>query len=401
MKVLLIDDDPFTLRLLDRQLGQVGVRDTTSCDRAATALALLDADAGFDVVFCDLNMPDVDGVELLRALARRRFDGAVVLMSGEEDRILQSVLRLAKAHDLDMLGAVGKPVPLDALQRLLTAARGPRRPGSAPRRTPKAYGAAELRDAVASGHLVNYYQPQVDMATRRVVGVEALVRWQHREDGLLSPDRFLPTAEAFGMLDAVARRVLATAFSDARRWRDQGLRLRVGINVSIHNLEARDFADTIAVHAAAAGVPTDMIVLEVTESQVMRDPLAVLDTATRLRLKRVGLSIDDFGTGFASLAQLRDMPFDELKLDRSFVHGAATSRPLQAMLRANVAMAQQLGLRTVAEGVEDRDDWDSVRAIGCHVAQGFLIARPMPADHLASWVLQWNPQEAGASACQV
>jgi EAL domain-containing protein (putative c-di-GMP-specific phosphodiesterase class I) len=142
--------------------------------------------------------------------------------------------------------------------------------------------------------------------------------------------------------------------------------------------------------AGAAGVAVDRLVLEVTERQAMRDPMVLLDIATRLRLKRIGLSLDDFGTGYSSLAQMRDMPFDELKIDRGFVHGASRDPSLRAILEANLGMARQLGLRTVAEGVEDRDDWTCLGELGCDLAQGYFVARPMPAAEIANWARGWR-----------
>lgn len=146
--------------------------------------------------------------------------------------------------------------------------------------------------------------------------------------------------------------------------------------------------------AAAAGLPLPNLVLEVTESKLMKDPLSALDILTRLRLKRIGLSIDDFGTGHSSLTQLRDIPFDELKVDRSFVHGAWNNGQLGAIFSANLNMAQHLGLRTVAEGVEDGKDWDFLVQAGCDMAQGYFIARPMPGTELGSWMASWRQRQS-------
>lgn len=139
-----------------------------------------------------------------------------------------------------------------------------------------------------------------------------------------------------------------------------------------------------------AGIPPSSMVLEVTESRLMKDPLVPLDILTRLRLKHIRLSIDDFGTGHSSLAQLRDIPFDELKVDRGFVHGAHCHAPLRAILEASLGMARQLGMKTVAEGVEDRLDWDFLRTAGCDLAQGYFIAKPMPAERIVDWMPEWG-----------
>jgi EAL domain-containing protein (putative c-di-GMP-specific phosphodiesterase class I)/FixJ family two-component response regulator len=389
LRMLVVDDDPFALKLVTHQLAQLGVDDVQACASAEAALAALRGGAEFDALIFDLNMPGIDGVELLRELATMRFGGALLLVSGEDERILQSVSRLASAHRLNLLGTLRKPVALGRLRELLqslpTLQRQP-----APRPARKTYAAAEIECAIKAGQLCNHYQPQVDLATAEVVGVEALVRWQHPADGLVWPDQFVASAEAGGLIDALAHTVLANALADARRWQDAGLALRLSINVSMANLATLDFPERVAGEATAAGVGAERLVLEVTESQAMRDPVVLLDIATRLRLKRIGLSIDDFGTGHSSLVQLRDVPFDELKLDRSFVHGATGDAALHAILQATLGLARQLGLRTVAEGVEDRDDWGCTQALGCTLVQGWFVARPMPAAEVPGWVHSWH-----------
>jgi EAL domain-containing protein (putative c-di-GMP-specific phosphodiesterase class I) len=366
------------------------VHDVQTCSTAPAALALLDGSlAGVDALFVDLNMPGMDGVEFLRHVARRRYRGGLVLVSGEDDRILQSVAKLAAAHRLRLLGTLHKPVSLQQLERVLDALPLPGRV-SVIGGVRKSYHGEELREAIAGGQIATYYQPQVELTTGNVNGVEALARWRHPQDGLLLPELFIALAEANGLSGELAHTVLAGTLRDAQHWRDAGFPLQMSVNVSMDALVSLEFPDKVAAAALAAGIAAADLVLEVTETQLMRDPLALLDIATRLRLKRIGLSIDDFGTGFSSLAQLRDIPFDEMKLDRGFVHGAGANAAMRTILEANLSMARQLGIRTVAEGIEDRSDWDCLRALGCDLAQGYFIARPMPASQLPGWVAQWR-----------
>ena len=158
----------------------------------------------------------------------------------------------------------------------------------------------------------------------------------------------------------------------------------------MNNLGSLDFPDIVDRAIRAAGVSNKSVMLELTEGRLMTDAVRALDTLTRLRLKHIGLSIDDFGTGHSSLAQLRDIPFDELKVDRGFVHGACNDASLRAIFEASLGMARQLGMKIVAEGVEDRADWEFLRAAGCDIAQGYFIARPMTAENLADWLANWK-----------
>lgn len=389
MRVLLVDDEPFALKLLTRQLASLGLDEVIACEQAEAALALLGSgNPGFGLILCDLQMPGMDGVEFIRQLARIGYAGGLVLVSGEDERILQTADKLSKAHRLRVLGSLHKPVSIEQLRQVLR--NHPMRSVADPDACRQAYAPEELRRAIAEGRLVNHYQPKVAVPSGEVVGVETLVRWHYTDDALVFPDQFIATAEEHGLIDDLTRTVLRAALRQARLWLDAGLNLRVAVNVSMDNLDSLEFPDFVVDALREAGVPPENLVLEVTESRLMRNPLALLDIVARLRLKHIGLSIDDFGTGHSSLVQLRDIPFDELKVDRGFVHGAGRDASLRAIFEANMGMARQLGMKTVAEGVEDHDDWVFLRDAGCDLAQGYFIAKPMPASELAPWIERWE-----------
>jgi EAL domain-containing protein (putative c-di-GMP-specific phosphodiesterase class I) len=264
---------------------------------------------------------------------------------------------------------------------------------SAPQRrniSEKNYSASDVHAAISNSELVNYYQPQVKASTGQFVGVETLVRWNHPVDGMVFPDQFIGIAEEHGLINDLTAVVLAESLRQLKAWRETGLLLRVAINVSMDNLVSLEFPDFVASLAAEADVAPRNVILEITESRLMKDQRAPLEILTRLRLKRFGLSIDDFGTGHSSLSQLRDFPFDELKVDRGFVHGAAQNETIRAIYLASLGLAKQLNMVSVAEGVEDRADWDFLRGTGCKLAQGYFIAKPMPADALTDWVKVWE-----------
>lgn len=388
MNVLLVDDEAFALKVLTRQLARIGYDSVRTFERAADAMQLLDSDAhGVELVFCDLQMPDIDGVEFVRHLAHVGYRGALVVVSGEDDRVLHAAEKLAQAHGIPVLGALSKPVTPKRLLEVMDRFIGMRK--FEPGREHRAFSASELARAIDNGELVNQYQPKVAMETAALVGVEALVRWRHPQAGLVFPDQFIPLAEENGLIDALGAAVLDAALAQSRRWQEVGLALQMAVNVSMDSLASLDFPDMVLAHVGRAGVEMASLTLEITESRLMRDMRAQLDTLARLRLKRVRLSIDDFGTGHSSLVQLRDVPFNELKLDRSFVTGAADNGSLKAIVAATVAMAGQLGMTSVAEGIESREDWDFLRKLGCDVAQGYFIARPMFGDELPAWAQGW------------
>ena len=243
--------------------------------------------------------------------------------------------------------------------------------------------------ALINGRLRLVYQPKVNLETGALVRVEALVRWDDPKFGAVPPSRFVPLAERHGLIDSLTRWGLDTALAQWRAWSDDGIETGLAFNISAVSLEALDFPDLVAAACTRHSVPTYKLVLELTEGATQ--PLTnLMDTLTRFRIKGIGLAIDDFGTGYSSLMQLRQLPFTEVKIDRFFIADAPCNRDSEAIVRAIVTLAHDIGLSATAEGIEDDDQLLLLRELGCDIGQGYRIARPMPAEELGGWIMRWQ-----------
>jgi EAL domain-containing protein (putative c-di-GMP-specific phosphodiesterase class I) len=241
-----------------------------------------------------------------------------------------------------------------------------------------------FRRALAAQKLRLVYQPKVSLKDGRLTRVEALVRWDDPELGPVSPSRFVPLAEQHGLIDPLTEWGLRTTLKQWRKWRDQGLETRLAFNISAVSLQHLDFPDLVERMCRAMGVPTDRLVLELTEGATQ--PLVrLMDTLTRFRIKGMGLAIDDFGTGYSSLLQLRQLPFTEVKIDRCFVKDLPGAHDSRLIVRTIVELAHGLGLVATAEGVETVEQLRCVRELGCDVVQGYLVAPPLNPDELIKW----------------
>jgi len=255
-----------------------------------------------------------------------------------------------------------------------------------------------LRAAIEQRELTVVYQPKVELASGQMVGVEALVRWHHPEHGPVPPDEFIPIAESTALIQPLGQFVLETALNQARRWQDAGLCLHVAVNLSVRNLLEPTLVDRVAELLRRSGITPSTLTLEITESGVMTDPEAAIAVLWGLRRIGVRLSVDDFGTGYSSLAYLKRLPVDEVKLDKSFVLNMTADKHDAAIVRSTIELAHNLGLQLVAEGIEDQETLELLAALGCDLAQGYHLARPMQADQLVHLRLHASPSTASRPA---
>jgi EAL domain-containing protein (putative c-di-GMP-specific phosphodiesterase class I) len=248
-----------------------------------------------------------------------------------------------------------------------------------------------LERALINGRLRMVYQPKVSLRTGELKRVEALLRWDDPELGPVSPSRFIPLAEKHGLIDQLTHWGLRKTLRQWLSWRDEGLDTCLAFNISALSLDHLDFPDLVERMCRALDVPTDRLVLELTEGATQ--PLVkLMDTLTRFRIKGIGLAIDDFGVGYSTLMQLRQLPFTELKIDRFFVEDAATSRDGALIVKSIIDLAHGLGLTVTAEGVETEDQLKLLRELGCDVAQGYFVAHPLEPQDIKAWIEDWREQ---------
>ncbi len=388
-KVLLVDDDPFMLKVMEAMLQAMGDLEVHGFSNAPAAFeAIRDAKLRPDLVILDINMPEMDGMAFFRRLSEVGYAGCLALCSGEGDSFLRTTAQLAQSYGLRVSGVLGKPPRPERLKALLgdcaaQAVQAPR--ASSPERSVE-----ELLQALERGEIFCVYQPKVSLADGSLLGLEALARWRHPTDGIIFPAAFIPMAERSGNIGVLTRRVFELAFAQVAAWRGRGLDWLVSVNASAHDLGVLDFPDFLLDCARRHGVDPSWVMIEVTESGLTRDERLLVEVMTRLRLRQFRMSIDDFGNGYAALSKLRDLVFDELKIDFGFTHGAAADERKAAIFDASVQVGKSLGMKLVAEGVEDVADWDFSRIHGAEVAQGYFVARPLAAEDVETWLDAWR-----------
>ena len=385
LKILIVDDEAFILNLTVRILNKLGCKDIATADNGLVALEAIDeSGTEFDIIICDLNMPEMDGIEFMRHAAGKGVTGGMILLSGEDERMLDTAKDLAKAHKLNILGVIAKPLKPAAIKDLLESFK--------PVEEKKAWSPQspitedELRNGIESEELQLVYQPKVNIKTGEVSGVETLARWNHKERGLLGPGAFIPLAEQCGLIDELTYSIYKKAMRQQGEWLSNGIDIKVSINFSVNTFTLPEFPDFLNQTAQDEGVDLSKVVLEITETQVMKNALDSLEVLMRLRMKKFELSIDDFGTGNASMEQLKRIPFSELKIDRAFVYGATKDAGARAILESSVTLAKSLKMDIVAEGAETREDWDLVESLGVDTVQGYYCAKPMPNEQFLEFL---------------
>ena len=387
-RILVIDDESDVGEFVSDAAQAMGLQCTATTD-AKTFLDKLTPDT--TLILLDLMMPEMDGVELLRVLGERKCKAGIVLMSGVGKRTLESAEQLTTALGLTIAGHLHKPFRLSELEEVLERHTKPETLPALQQAPEIVIEKEELLRAIKYDEFVLYYQPQIDIATGGVVGVEALARWKNPVRGLVFPDNFIGRLEELGLIDELGWIVAERGLSEVGQFaNDDGNAPNLSLNESVHSLHDLNFPDRFVALVEKHGVSPEDVTIEITESGLIKELSNTLDILTRLRMKKVKLSIDDFGTGFAMLQQLKNIPATELKIDKSFVQEMSGNDRNRIMVQKTIELGHELGMQVMAEGVETQEQFDLLRRYGCDGAQGYLFSRPIPAGEMVSWLKQYT-----------
>jgi len=391
INIYIVDDDELQVELMTELLDVAGF---TASGFTSGQTFIEQPISNFDIVLLDLNMPEIDGIEVMRNLYNRGCTPAFILISGFDERVLHSAKQFAEAKKIEVLGTYTKPIDtgrfiqeiaeIHARKKLAFDKRQYNQKGS---KADAGLSLLELRVALNERQFVLFYQPQIDIKSGEVKGFEALVRLKHPIKGLIFPDEFISLAEANELMPTLTQEVFSLGVEDYKKFQQRGIQQKISINISAQDLDL-EMPERIATLLVDSNIPAEALMIELTESALRTSVSDSLDILNRLRMKGFSLSIDDFGTGHSSLVQLYQAPFTELKIDLQFVTRMLKDKEAYAIVKICILLAKELKLVTVAEGVETQEILDELATLGCDIAQGYHIAKPLPLDECCEWLEQ-------------
>jgi EAL domain-containing protein (putative c-di-GMP-specific phosphodiesterase class I)/CheY-like chemotaxis protein len=387
LHVLLVDDSVAILNYVSKVLEQsYDIRHIHTASSAPEAMQILRQSSQINLLFLDLNMPNVDGIQLLTQLSQLDYKGYVVIMSGVSTQIISSVESLAKNYGLNYIGTLLKPIHELDFQYIIDKI-GSSRQKSSSVESLKVY---EIIRAIKNNDIEVLYQPQVDLTTRTFMGVEALCRMNHPRLGMVSPDRFIDKAEESELIVHITLAVLKKSIGDWKKWQKLGLTIKLSVNVSPIALQQIEFADTIFMLLKEYDMPASRLCIEITEGVMASDHAQELMNLNRLNMRGVEIALDDFGQKHSTIERLQNLPLTYLKLDKSYFIDNKDSMNQLALINASISLAKDLNIKTIAEGVENNAVMSLVTEMGCDIGQGFYIGCPMAAKKIFNWQRDWD-----------
>jgi len=387
LKFLAVEDHEFQRGMLLKMLARLGATQvSTAADGYAALEIVMAPGAAIDIIISDLDMPGMDGLEFMRHVGEAHIPVSIILASALESVLLDSVETMTRAYGVKILGVIQKPITPEKLAALIKLHLPAQVNANLARADGLSFSIEEIVQGISNDEFEPFFQPKVELASGRIKGAEALARWRHPQKGIVAPYAFVGSLEDHNQIDKLTWLILSKSVDFCCEWRTaSGLDVSVSVNVSPKSLADVNFADRVTDLVKRKSLDCQNIILEVTESAATTEIGHSLETLSRLRMKGFGLSIDDYGTGYSSLQQLARIAFTEIKLDQSFIRGAATQQAARTILESSIDMAKKLGILTVAEGIETEEDWDLLRELGCDLAQGYLIGKPIEGGEFLKW----------------
>lgn len=388
---LVAEGDQVQRHALADILVHVGVGRITQAPDGHTALRHFSAGITppVDIAIIDLALPGMDALELIRRLGEAGCKAGVIVVGAQTNAVLFSVETMADAYGVNVLGAIGKPVIGSRLMALVQNYLQPVEAHGAGE-APPSLSFAQVGHGLQNREFDPYFQPKIELETGQVKGLEMFARWRHPLYGVLGPASFMPALEEARRVDFLDWTMIEKSVAACRKLHDQGIPISVSINVDHSTLAHPQFMGQITACLERHQIMADYITFEMTESAVLSTEPHFLERLLRLRMKGFGLAIDDYGTGRSNLQLLARIPFSELKIDRSFVDGASKRAAIGTVLRTCLNLARSLDRKSVAVGVETKQDWDFLQGLGCTYAQGYYIAKPMPVEDFPAWLADWQ-----------
>ena len=379
--ILIADDDQFQGHLLKKQCTKLGGKEILLAENGTQALKLYKQRMNaIKMIFCDLNMPDKDGIEFIRVLSEYNEKPHLVLISSEKDDVLASVQTMAYRYGFTNIDTLTKPISIQSL-RVIKNKLVKQKISKTYQQNDIDITKGDILYAISHNEFELNYQPQIDSQTKEVHSAEALIRWKHHKHGLIMPDNFIPQVEQFGLMSSLTKEVIKQAITECKKWREDGLKVSISVNVTPSDLADYSLVGSIIEQLKLHNLSANSLTLEVTESTISENMAKTLDSMARLRINGVNLAIDDFGTGHSSLMQLIEAPFTELKIDKSFIDKIHNDRKSLAAIKASISLSKIIGLKTVAEGVETQEQADLLTKMGCDYLQGYFYSKPLSSEN--------------------
>jgi EAL domain-containing protein (putative c-di-GMP-specific phosphodiesterase class I) len=390
ISTIIVDDSKSIRVVLDAILKQLGVNNIAHCGTGLEALTMInDRPNYYQLLFVDLNMPEMDGMELIRHLGNQDFNGSIVIISGMETRVINLASEIARQHKVHLIGNIAKPISANDLQRTLTKFHYLNENMSTPQIP---LSKTELELAISEQRIIPYYQPKIDSHTNQVHSIEVLARIDNPGHGdSILPVRFIQCAEDNNLIDEVTFQLLAKSITDYKEMRACfGNSLTLAFNLSPLQLNDLETPEKLDALFSQHDISPKQVVVEVTEEWALQSSNQ-LETLNRLRMRGYGVSLDDFGTGFTNVTQLRNLPFSEIKIDRSFITDIHQDHFSQVIVNTLIDITQKYSYDLVAEGIESHEEYQYLKSLNTRMLlQGYLISKPKPKNELIRWFHNWK-----------